>query len=430
MRMRVANFGLLVGLGFAWHLCCRAVGLYDASRPLLGRGRIAEAARGAAFATLLLAFCAVLFGVSAATPTFLVAFWVLSSVLLLGAREALGAGLRAFGRGARLERHVLVVGTGPRALALAAEIEADPDSQARVVGFVDEEWAGTVSFVGSGRRLVADLKNLGAYLRDNVVDELVIALPLSLLLRYRARILAICAEQGVTLRFPVSLLTDLPPQPRRRRDDTLLTVSHVALGGWQLAAKRVLDVALAVFGLIAFSPLFALIALAIRLDSAGPVFFSQERVGLNKRRLRMHKFRTMVGDAERRLAEVEHLNETRGPTFKARHDPRITRVGRLLRRTSLDELPQLWNVLKGDMSLVGPRPPIPEEVARYERWQRRRLAMKPGLTCLWQIRGRNEIDFEEWMKLDLEYIDNWSPWLDLKILLRTVPVVLSGRGAS
>jgi lipopolysaccharide/colanic/teichoic acid biosynthesis glycosyltransferase len=138
----------------------------------------------------------------------------------------------------------------------------------------------------------------------------------------------------------------------------------------------------------------------------------------------------MFADAEARRAEVAHLNEMDGPVFKARNDPRITRLGRLLRKFSLDELPQLWNVLKGDMSLVGPRPPIPEEVARYERWQRRRLAMKPGLTGLWQVSGRNRVDFEQWMKLDLAYIDNWSPWLDLKILARTVPVVLSGRGAS
>jgi len=160
------------------------------------------------------------------------------------------------------------------------------------------------------------------------------------------------------------------------------------------------------------------------------VLFRQRRCGLNGRIFTLFKFRTMVADAEERIGEVAHLNEMKGPVFKVRRDPRVTGVGRWLRRFSLDELPQLWNVLRGDMSLVGPRPPIPEEVARYERWQRRRLSMKPGLTCLWQVRGRNQIDFEEWMRLDLEYIDNWSPWLDLKILARTVPVVLSGRGAS
>jgi lipopolysaccharide/colanic/teichoic acid biosynthesis glycosyltransferase len=159
------------------------------------------------------------------------------------------------------------------------------------------------------------------------------------------------------------------------------------------------------------------------------VLFRQTRCGLYGRRFTLYKFRTMVEGAEERLAELQHLNEMDGPVFKSRRDPRVTRLGRLLRKFSLDELPQLWNVLRGDMSLVGPRPPIPDEVARYERWQRRRLSMKPGLTCLWQVSGRNELTFEEWMRLDLEYIDNWSLWLDLKIALKTIPAVLRGRGA-
>jgi exopolysaccharide biosynthesis polyprenyl glycosylphosphotransferase len=430
MRMGVANFGIFLGLVVSWHLCLRSAGLYDASRPLLGRGRAAEAARGVAFATLLVALAAVLFRVSAATPTFLVGFWIMGSALVLGARELVAAGLAAAGRGARLERHVLVAGTGQRALSLAREIESDPDTRARVVGFVDDEWAGTEAFRASGGRLVADLKNLGAYLRDHVVDEIVIALPLSLLLRYRTRILAVCAEQGVTVRFPVSLVTDLPPHPRRRRDDVLLTVSHVALGGWQLAAKRSLDVVLAGLGLLTSAPLFGLIALAIRLDSPGPVFFAQERVGLNKRRFNMHKFRTMVVDAESRIREVEHLNHMQGPTFKLKDDPRVTRIGRFLRRSSIDELPQLWNVLKGEMSLVGPRPLPLRDVDGFEDDRhRRRFSVRPGLTGLWQVSGRNELSFETWMELDLRYIDGWSLGFDLKILMRTLPAVLSGRGA-
>lgn len=430
MRMGVGNFALFLGLALAWHLCLRAVGLYDTSRPLLGRGRAAEAMRGVAFATLLVALTAVLFRVSAATPAFLVSFWILGSLLMLGARQALRMGLLAAGRGASLERHVLVAGTSPRALSLAREIESDPDSRARVVGFVDDEWSGTEAFRASGGRVVADLKSLGAYLRDHVADEVVIALPLSLLLRYRARILAVCAVQGVTVRFPVSLVADLPPHPRGRRDDVLLTVSHVALGGWQLAAKRALDLSLAAIGLVALAPVFALLALAIRLDSKGSVFFAQERVGLNKRRFRMHKLRTMAADAETRIAEVEHLNHMQGPTLKLRDDPRVTRIGRFLRRSSIDELPQLWNVLLGEMSLVGPRPlPVRDVEGFEEDRHRRRFSVRPGLTGLWQVSGRNELDFETWMELDLQYIDSWSLGLDLRILARTIPAVLSGRGA-
>ena len=170
--------------------------------------------------------------------------------------------------------------------------------------------------------------------------------------------------------------------------------------------------------------------MAIKLTSNGSVIFRQERIGLNGRTFTLYKFRTMLEDAHARRDEVNHLNEMTGPVFKAKSDPRVTAIGRVLRKFSLDELPQLWNVLKGDMSLVGPRPPIPEEVRSYHRWHRRRLSMKPGLTCLWQISGRNDIDFDRWMQLDLQYIDNWSPGLDVKILLRTIPAVLSGRGAS
>ena len=210
----------------------------------------------------------------------------------------------------------------------------------------------------------------------------------------------------------------------------LLTFSTgpTSVGG--LFFKRALDIVLAGILLVLALPILAVLAVLIRLSSSGAVLFRQTRCGRNGRLFTLYKFRTMSPDAEERRREIEHLNEMDGPVFKAKNDPRVTRFGRFLRKFSLDELPQLWNVLLGDMSLVGPRPPIPDEVAQYERWQRRRLAMKPGLTCLWQISGRNELDFEQWMQLDLAYIDNWSPWLDFKILARTVPVVLSGKGAS
>jgi exopolysaccharide biosynthesis polyprenyl glycosylphosphotransferase len=430
MRLRVANFALFVGLVGTWHLCFRAAGLYDASRSPLAHGRLAEALRGVAFGTLLVAASSVLLGLSAVTPTFLVAFWGAASLLVLGQREALRLLLDALGKSASLERHVLVAGSSPRALSLARDLERDPESPARVVGFVDDEWPGTEAFRSSGRRVVADLKSLGTHLRDHVVDEIVIALPLSLWLHHRARILTACGEQGITVRFPLSLVTDLRPHPGAHRDEVLLTVYHATVDGWGLLAKRTIDVVLALPLLVALAPVIALVALVIRLDSPGPVFFSQERVGLNKRRFRMHKFRTMVAGAESRLAELEHLNETHGPTFKLRTDPRTTRVGRLLRRSSIDELPQLWNVLRGEMSLVGPRPlPLRDVEGFEEDRHRRRFSMPPGLTGLWQVSGRNELTFDTWMELDLQYIDTWSFGLDLQILARTIPAVLSGRGA-
>jgi exopolysaccharide biosynthesis polyprenyl glycosylphosphotransferase len=196
-----------------------------------------------------------------------------------------------------------------------------------------------------------------------------------------------------------------------------------------LAAKRLFDVVASGLALLVLAPVFAGIALAIRLDSPGPVFFRQRRVGLNGRSFHMLKFRSMYQDAEQRLEALQAHNEMSGPVFKMKNDPRVTKVGNLLRKTSLDEFPQFWNVFKGEMSIVGPRPPIPAEVREYKRWQRRRLSMRPGITCVWQISGRNNIDFDHWMEMDLDYIDRWSLWGDLAICLKTVPAVLSARGA-
>ena len=241
-----------------------------------------------------------------------------------------------------------------------------------------------------------------------------------------------CEEMGVRTR----LVLDFFPHVLARVEleefegTPLLTFSTTPDDGLALTAKRTLDVSLSILlGLVYLVPVL-LAAILVRLSSRGPALFRQTRCGLNGRPFTLFKLRTMVDGADDRLTEVKDLNQHDGPVFKARHDPRVTPLGRLIRRLSLDEAPQFWNVLKGEMSLVGPRPPLPGEVSRYELWQRRRLSMKPGVTGLWQVSGRSEIlDFEQWMELDLAYIDNWSIGLDLKILLRTVPAVLSGRGA-
>jgi exopolysaccharide biosynthesis polyprenyl glycosylphosphotransferase len=197
----------------------------------------------------------------------------------------------------------------------------------------------------------------------------------------------------------------------------------------QLFMKRVLDVVLSSVLLLALSPLFLVIAICIKATSSGPVFFTQERVGLNKRTFHMIKFRSMRDDAEQVRDSIAHLNEVDGPVFKIQDDPRVTKLGKFLRRTSLDELPQLINVLRGEMSLVGPRPPLPEEVDRYEWMFRKRLSVKPGMTCIWQISGRSDVSFARWMRMDQDYVENWSLWLDLQILLKTIPAVLTSRGA-
>jgi exopolysaccharide biosynthesis polyprenyl glycosylphosphotransferase len=213
-------------------------------------------------------------------------------------------------------------------------------------------------------------------------------------------------------------------------DIPCVTLHSAPIENWHLTLKRALDVLLSSFSLVMLAPLMCLSAILIKLDSKGPVFFTQERMGLNKRRFKVLKFRTMVHNAESLQARIRKLNEVAGPVFKIKNDPRLTRVGKWLRKSSIDELPQLINVFKGDMSLVGPRPPIPSEVEEYEWKDVRRLSMKPGITCLWQINGRSTVSFDKWMELDKEYIDNWSLWLDFKILAKTIPAVLRGTGAS
>ncbi len=211
----------------------------------------------------------------------------------------------------------------------------------------------------------------------------------------------------------------------------MITFYMGGMYGWSVVVKRILDFSLSYVLLVLLSPLFLVTGLLIKVTSPGPIFFAQERVGLNKRKFRLYKFRTMIADAEQKLSEVEHLNEVSGPVFKIVNDPRITPIGKFLRRTSIDELPQLFNVLKGDMSLVGPRPlPVRDYEGFSQDWQRRRFSVRPGITCLLQFIGRSDLQFNKWMEMDMQYIDQWSLWLDLKILAQTVPVVLTGSGAA
>lgn len=243
---------------------------------------------------------------------------------------------------------------------------------------------------------------------------------------------SLCAELGLTftVRWPETAGALGPQQVERTAPDTwALGFTPASGAGLRAALKRTLDLGLGALLVVASLPVLAVAAVAIRLEDGGPVWFVQERVGLRGRRFRMVKLRTMTPDAEARRPDLERFNETGGPAFKMRRDPRVTRVGAWLRRLSIDELPQLWHVLRGEMSLVGPRPALPREVARYTRAQRRRLSMRPGLTCTWQVSGRSDLDFRRQMALDLAYVDRWSLALDLWLLLRTVPAVLSGRGA-
>jgi exopolysaccharide biosynthesis polyprenyl glycosylphosphotransferase len=357
-------------------------------------------------------------------------FGVFAGLLLLTEKLALRLTSRFVRSHGFNYRTVLIVGTNPTALRIADSIQGHRFWGYKILGFVvnghgpEDSWPSYLPILG-------ELKHLRHIVETNVIDDVIFAVNRRDFDRLEDLFLSL-QEQGIRTRFAMDLfphthsrveLEDLDGMP-------LLSFATTPTSQVQLLAKRALDVALSTLVLLLALPAVAAIALAIKATSSGSVLFRQTRCGLNGRIFTLYKFRTMVEDAEERRRELMHLNEMNGPVFKLKSDPRVTPFGRFLRRFSLDELPQFWNVLRGDMSLVGPRPPIPEEVARYQRWQRRRLAMKPGLTCLWQISGRNQIDFDRWIELDLEYIDSWSPLLDLKILLKTIPAVLSGKGAS
>ncbi len=327
-------------------------------------------------------------------------------------------------------RTVLIVGTDKGAVALADSILDHRYWGFRIVGFVSHPEAVT-STLPARYELLGTIGDIPRIVENTAIDDVLFCVNRRDLDHMEDLFLAL-HEQGIRTRFALNLFPHTKARTRFEELDgvPLLTFSTAPERPIPLALKRLLDVATSAVLLVLSLPVVLGIAIAIKLTSGGGVLYRQIRCGLNGRRFTLYKFRTMVENAEDRQGELLHLNEMNGPVFKLKRDPRVTWVGRFLRRFSLDELPQLWNVLRGDMSLVGPRPPIPDEVARYQRWQRRRLSMKPGLTCLWQISGRNQLDFDRWIELDLQYIDSWSPWLDMKILLKTVPAVLSGRGAS
>jgi exopolysaccharide biosynthesis polyprenyl glycosylphosphotransferase len=325
-------------------------------------------------------------------------------------------------------RYVLIVGTGPRAAGARAVLEQNRQWGLEVVGYLDESSASIAPGIDPER--VHKLMDLPRLLRENVIDEVVVACPRSMLASL-GPVVAVCAESGV----PITVLSDLfgdylpPPQVSRFGANAALSFATVHHSRLELAIKRGIDVTVSGVLLTIAAPLIAIAAIAIKATSPGPVLFRQIRCGLYGRPFQMLKLRTMVSDAEARRSELLAQNEMDGPVFKIKNDPRITPVGRFLRRFSIDELPQLWNVFRGDMSLVGPRPPIPSEVDCYATSDRRRLSMRPGITCLWQVGGRNDIGFDQWVKLDLDYIDSWSIGLDLRVLLKTIPAVFKGTGA-
>jgi exopolysaccharide biosynthesis polyprenyl glycosylphosphotransferase len=328
-------------------------------------------------------------------------------------------------------RHVLIIGTGARALRLYHEISVKAGNVYELLGFIDSIGAPPAA-KEIRERMLGDLSQLEAILVSQVVDEVLITLPVKSCYTEIQNTIRICERVGVESKYLAEIF-----QPALARagyeqwESFAVTSLKIVQDDSRFIFKRALDITGASLGLLFLSPLMLLIAVLIKLTSPGPVIFSQERYGRNKRRFKMYKFRTMVSDAEALQHDLEDRNEMNGPVFKIKNDPRTTGLGRVLRRTSLDELPQLFNVLCGEMSLVGPRPLPLRDVSRFEEgWLMRRFCVVPGLTGLWQVNGRNNnTNFDQWVALDLSYIDNWSLKLDLQILAKTIPAVFKGAGA-
>lgn len=413
---------LAVLLG-SWSVCLSSLWLYRSKRLTNWPDELGEVLKAVSLCTLILATAELLLRWHTVTRWVLVSFWVLASALLFAVRLFKKYTLRQFRLHGRNLRRVVIVGTGPRAQQLAALVREHAELGYRLVGFIDN-----VAQPG----VIGTLDDMPEILRDNVVDEMMIALPIKTFYEEMETIVQVAADQGITVRLHSDLFSvRLTRAVAEQLDETpMLSLYTAPQYSWGFVCKRVMDVAGAAALLLLFAPLLLLIALLIKLTSAGPIFFAQERLGYNKRLFRMYKFRTMVANAPQLQAQLEHLNEVGGPVFKIKDDPRVTPLGKFLRKTSLDELPQLFNVLTGDLSLVGPRPLPRRDYDRFEEyWFNRRFSVKPGITCIWQVSGRSNTDFDHWIRQDLEYIDQWSLALDVKILLKTIPAVWRGTGA-
>jgi exopolysaccharide biosynthesis polyprenyl glycosylphosphotransferase len=428
---------ILLMIIIIWYVVFSLVDLYESYRRRPFIQIFFNMAKGVSIGMLLLILCMYIFKITDVSRIMMGIFFLLNIGLLGLSKGVVYAVLTQYRTKGFNFRNILIIGSRERAREIIDVIEDHLGAGFRVLGCLDTDPNAVGKSVKGNIRVIGLVRNLEKLLREEVVDELIFAMPLRRITEADQYINK--AEKiGVTVRIvPDWQIHGLMYRPNIAsiQFDDFLGVPTMALNSTPanqgaLLIKNGVDYLSAGIAMILLAPLFFLISCAIKLSSPGPIFFRQERCGLNGRRFMIYKFRTMVAGAEPMRPELDALNESQGPAFKIKKDPRIIPyVGTFLRRTGFDELPQLMNILKGEMSLVGPRPPIPSEVEAYDIWQRRRLSMKPGLTCLWQVRpDRNDIAFNEWMQMDLHYIDKWSLGLDFRIMLQTIKAVLAGAG--
>jgi exopolysaccharide biosynthesis polyprenyl glycosylphosphotransferase len=428
LSITLGDTALIFALSLCWWVVVTLVHATESA----GQGTMAEEIEHSTIACGIIVLLLGLGGVlsRALTPTQVGIFGAALTIVVLATHLAARPLEIAFLRRFASTKTCIIVGSGPRAQAMYRMLKNSQYTRYDILGFIDERGRHSLSDE-LRRKVIGSLGELKTILQNTVVDEVFLALPVKSFYGQIQEAIHTCEEVGIECKLPSDLFScSLARMRVEHKQSSPMLSMQVVRNDHTRWIKSAMDRVAAALALIVFALPMALIALAIVLSSQGPVLFAQRRFGLNKRIFTMYKFRTMKVDAENMQAQLETRNEMGGPVFKIRNDPRVTPFGRWLRRTSLDELPQLWNVLRGDMSLVGPRPLPVRDVSKFgEAWLMRRFSMKPGLTCLWQIGGRNSTTFERWMELDLQYIDRWSIWLDCEILLKTVPAVLRGEGA-
>lgn len=433
VRISLLNVLFLFSWLVVWHLILKSFGLYRTRRAGVMAAEWWGVTKAAAIGTLLLSFLGMILQFKVVTPVFLVSFFCMVVPGTITARFFLRSFFTEARRNGGTLRRLVIVGCGPRGAEFGKRVRNRPDFGYLLLGYIDDMPPPENPLHGGPEKILGPPGHMRQILETQEVDEVVITLPIASHYQTISNIISTCEELAVDVLMPTdffhSRLVNVAIDDSRAWPAMELRSRMPSIGG--VILKRALDFFVSLIALIVLSPLLLFIAIAIKIDSRGPVFFRQDRVGLKRKIFKMHKFRTMHPDAEERIKELEAHNEVDGAAFKMTNDPRVTRIGGTLRKLSLDELPQFIDVLNGNMSLVGPRPLPIRDVERFDQnWQKRRFSVKPGLTCLWQVNGRHNVDFENWMELDLEYIDNWSLSLDFDILLKTVPAVLKGSGAS
>ncbi|MDD5348336.1 MAG: sugar transferase [Candidatus Omnitrophica bacterium] len=422
--------GLLPAVMTIWGVLLYSFGIYDSFRTKTSSEFIVLILRIAFIGFIVLGGVLYILKVPHISRNYLSFVFVYCAGLLIIEKIALMNVFRFFRRKGLNYRVLMIVGTGKRAEGFVSMIKEHKEWGLRIHGLIDEDPARKGQYV-AGSRVIGSFDDFEHIIHNNVIDQVVFIVPRSWFAKIEP-LVSLAEVEGIKISIAIDFFNF--KISRAKQSDLygfpLITFDSAPDKLWHLLAKRLMDVVLSGISLVVLAPVFLVIAVIIKATSDGPVFFSQKRVSLNNRIFTMYKFRTMVKDAEEQLGALLLHNQMKGPAFKMTNDPRLTPIGKFLRKHSLDELPQLWNVFKGNMSLVGPRPPLPSEVKDYLPWQRRKLSMRPGMTCIWQTSGRSSVNnVDEWMKMDLEYIDNWSLPLDLKLLLKTVPAVVFGTGA-